>query len=101
MGAFLATRAGGHDRLVPTMGYLHAGYLLPTRQCYRCVEYQPAELRLSHEAITRSPTRRRFTLPQGVKLRSPVYVTGCYGSLTGINVLFADETEHFRGGRIR
>jgi hypothetical protein len=25
-------------------------------------------------------------------------VTGCYGSLTSFNVLFADEAEQFRGG---
>jgi hypothetical protein len=36
-------------------------------------------------------------IPEDLKLRLQAYVTGCYGSLTGLNVLFADEAEHFRG----
>jgi hypothetical protein len=36
-------------------------------------------------------------IPEDLKLRLQTYVTGCYGSLTGLNVLFADEAEHFRG----
>jgi hypothetical protein len=38
-------------------------------------------------------------LPEDLKLRLQAYVTGCYGSLTSFNVLFADEAEQFRGGR--
>jgi hypothetical protein len=36
-------------------------------------------------------------LPDDVKVRLQSYVTGCYGSLTSFNVLFADEDETFKG----
>ncbi|MCC7010225.1 MAG: hypothetical protein IT184_15565 [Acidobacteria bacterium] len=36
-------------------------------------------------------------LPDDVKIRLQSYVSGCYGSLTTFNVLFADEADHFKG----
>jgi hypothetical protein len=36
-------------------------------------------------------------LPEDVKLKLQSYVTGCYGSLTSFNVLFADEDDQFKG----
>ena len=36
-------------------------------------------------------------LPEDVKLKLQGYVTGCYGSLTSFNLLFADEGDHFKG----
>jgi hypothetical protein len=36
-------------------------------------------------------------LPDDQKVRLQSYVTGCYGSLTSFNVLFADEQDQFRG----
>ena len=36
-------------------------------------------------------------IPEDVKVRLQSYVTGCYGSLTSFNVLFAEEDEQFRG----
>ncbi|HET7698567.1 MAG TPA: hypothetical protein VFK57_22820 [Vicinamibacterales bacterium] len=36
-------------------------------------------------------------LPEDAKLKLQGYVTGCYGSLTSFNILFADEDDHFRG----
>jgi hypothetical protein len=36
-------------------------------------------------------------LPDDQKVRLQSYVTGCYGTLTSFNVLFADEVDHFRG----
>jgi hypothetical protein len=36
-------------------------------------------------------------LPDDAKLRLQSYITGCYGSLTSFNVLFADEEDQFRG----
>ncbi len=36
-------------------------------------------------------------LPEDEKVRLQGYLTGCYGSLTSFNVLFADEQDQFRG----
>jgi hypothetical protein len=37
-------------------------------------------------------------LPEDQKVKLQAYVTGCYGSLTSFNVLFANEEDQFRGG---
>jgi len=37
------------------------------------------------------------SLPEDVKVKLQAYVSGCYGSLTSFNVLFADEDDQFRG----
>ncbi len=36
-------------------------------------------------------------LPDDVKVKLQTYVSGCYGSLTSFNVLFADEDDQFKG----
>jgi hypothetical protein len=36
-------------------------------------------------------------LPEDAKLKMQGYITGCYGSLTSFNVLFADEDDQFKG----
>ena len=36
-------------------------------------------------------------LPEDTKLRIQGHITGCYGSLTSLNVLFANEEDQFRG----
>ena len=36
-------------------------------------------------------------LPDDVKARLQSYITGCYGSLTSFNVLFAEEEDQFKG----
>jgi hypothetical protein len=36
-------------------------------------------------------------LPDDVKVKLQAYVSGCYGSLTSFNVLFADEDDQFKG----
>ncbi len=36
-------------------------------------------------------------LPDDQKLKMQGYITGCYGSLTSFNVLFADEDDRFVG----
>lgn len=36
-------------------------------------------------------------LPDDAKVKLQAYVSGCYGSLTTFNVLFADEDDQFRG----
>ena len=36
-------------------------------------------------------------LPNDQKVKLQTYITGCYGSLTSFNVLFADEEDKFVG----
>jgi hypothetical protein len=36
-------------------------------------------------------------LPEDTKIKLQAYITGCYGSLTSFNVLFADEDDQFKG----
>lgn len=36
-------------------------------------------------------------LPDDVKVKLQSYISGCYGSLTSFNILFADETDQFKG----
>jgi hypothetical protein len=36
-------------------------------------------------------------LPDDLKVRLQSYVSGCYGSLTSFNVLFADKEDQFKG----
>ena len=36
-------------------------------------------------------------LPDDQKLKIQSYITGCYGSLTSFNVLFADDEDQFKG----
>ncbi|MEN3338586.1 MAG: hypothetical protein V7647_2262 [Acidobacteriota bacterium] len=36
-------------------------------------------------------------MPEDVKVKLQAYVSGCYGSLTSFNVLFADEHDQFKG----
>jgi hypothetical protein len=36
-------------------------------------------------------------LPEDAKIRLQAYVSGCYGSLTSFNLLFADEEDQFKG----
>jgi len=35
--------------------------------------------------------------PPDVKVKLQAYISGCYGSLTSFNVLFADEDDQFKG----
>ena len=36
-------------------------------------------------------------VPEDVKVKLQSYISGCYGSLTSFNVLFADEGDQFKG----
>ncbi len=36
-------------------------------------------------------------IPEDVKVKLQGYISGCYGSLTSFNVLFADEDDQFKG----
>ena len=37
------------------------------------------------------------TSPDDAKVRLQSYISGCYGTLTSFNVLFADEEDQFKG----
>ena len=37
-------------------------------------------------------------LSEDVKIKLQSYISGCYGSLTSFNILFADEEDQFKGG---
>ncbi len=37
-------------------------------------------------------------LPDDTKLKLQAYISGCYGTLTSFNVLFADTADQFKGG---
>ena len=36
-------------------------------------------------------------MPEDVKVKLQSYISGCYGSLTSFNVLFAEEDDQFKG----
>jgi hypothetical protein len=36
-------------------------------------------------------------MPEDAKIKLQGYITGCYGTLTSFNILFADEEDHFHG----
>jgi hypothetical protein len=38
-----------------------------------------------------------LAIPEDVKIKLQTYITGCYGSLTSFNVLFAEPNDRFRG----
>ena len=35
--------------------------------------------------------------PEDMKVKLQAYITGCYGTLTSFNILFAEEEDRFRG----
>jgi hypothetical protein len=39
-------------------------------------------------------------IPEDIKVKLQGYISGCYGSLTSFNVLFADEEDQFRGSGV-
>ena len=40
-------------------------------------------------------------IPEDLKIRLQGYITGCYGTLTSFNILFADEEDRFQGSSER
>ena len=37
-------------------------------------------------------------MPEDLKVKFQAYITGCYGTLTSFNVLFAEDEDRFRSG---
>ena len=52
---------------------------------------------LRNRLRTLEQTLNASDLPEDVKVKLQGYITGCYGSLTSFNVLFADEEDQFKG----
>jgi hypothetical protein len=52
---------------------------------------------LRNRLRTLEQTLNASDLPEDVKVKLQGYITGCYGSLTSFNVLFADEDDQFKG----
>lgn len=80
-GGELVLRPGNstQEKVVPVDTFFHKIVMLRNR------------LRTLEQQVNAS------ALPDDEKLRLQAYITGCYGSLTTFNVLFADEADQFRG----
>jgi hypothetical protein len=72
-------KAGVQDKSWPIDTFFHKVVMLRNR------------LRVLEQQINSSD------VPEDVKLKLQGYVTGCYGTLTSFNVLFADDADRFRG----
>jgi len=42
-----------------------------------------------------------FDMAEDLKIKLQGYITGCYGTLTSFNILFAEETDRFTGSADR
>ncbi|GAC1351325.1 MAG: hypothetical protein NVSMB1_03250 [Polyangiales bacterium] len=81
-GGELVLRAGnqgGQDKVIPIETFFHKIVMLRNR------------LRVLEQQLNAS------NMPEDVKLKLQGYVTGCYGTLTSFNVLFAEEEDRFQG----
>ena len=72
-------RAGLQEKTMPIETFFHKIVMLRNR------------LRVLEQQINGSK------LPDEVKLKLQGHITGCYGSLTSFNVLFAEEEDRFKG----
>jgi hypothetical protein len=72
-------RAGVQDKAWPIDAFFHKVVMLRNR------------LRVLEQQINSAE------VPPDVKLKLQGYITGCYGTLTSFNVLFADDADRFRG----
>jgi hypothetical protein len=75
-----AGRSGVQEKSWPIESFFHKVVMLRNR------------LRTLEQQINASE------LPDDQKLKIQSYITGCYGSLTSFNVLFADDEDRFVGG---
>ena len=74
-------REGLQEKVMPIDGFFHKIVMLRNR------------LRTLEQQINASD------LPDDAKLKVQSYITGCYGSLTSFNVLFADDEDRFHGSK--
>jgi hypothetical protein len=72
-------RAGVQEKSWPIEAFFHKVVMLRNR------------LRVLEQQINGAD------LPDELKLKLQGYITGCYGTLTSFNVLFADEDDRFKG----
>ena len=72
-------RAGLQDKVLPIDALFHKVVMI--RNKLRTLEQQ----------------LNAAEIPEDLKLRLQGYISGCYGSLTSLNVLFADEADQFKG----
>ncbi len=72
-------REGTADKKLPIEAFFHKIVMLRNR------------LRTLEQQVNASD------LPDAAKVKLQSYVTGCYGSLTSFNVLFADDEDQFTG----
>jgi len=72
-------KAGLQEKAIPIETFFHKIVMLRNR--LRVLEQQVNALEV----------------PADQKLKMQSYITGCYGSLTSFNVLFADEEDRFKG----
>ena len=72
-------KPGVQEKVIPIETFFHKIVMLRNR--LRTLEQQVNALEM----------------PEDVKVKVQSYITGCYGSLTSFNVLFADEDDQFRG----
>ena len=72
-------KPGLQEKAVPIETFFHKIVMLRNR--LRVLEQQVNSLEIAED----------------VKLKMQSYITGCYGSLTSFNVLFAEEEDRFRG----
>ena len=80
---------GGHLVLRPGNGTQEK--VIPVDTFFHKVVMVRNKLRTLEQQVNAS------ALPDDEKVRLQAYITGCYGSLTTFNVLFADEADQFRG----
>lgn len=71
--------AGLQEKVVPIETFFHKIVMLRNR------------LRTLEQQVNASD------LPDDIKVKLQSYVSGCYGSLTTFNILFADEADQFKG----
>jgi hypothetical protein len=81
---------GGHLVLRPANATLQEKSW-PIETFFHKVVMLRNRLRTLEQQINASP------LPDDEKVRLQTYITGCYGSLTSFNVLFAEADDQFRG----